>query len=210
MSGKWIKICGMTDANAVAAARDARVNAIGFVFAPSLRRVMPAAAARLAQPVRGRLECVAVTRHPEQSLVDEILREFEPDVLQTDAEDLAGLRLPRELGLLPVLRAGARVTQAGCGASGGPVLPSRLLFEGPVSGTGTTADWHEAYALARRAQLVLAGGLTAQNVTAAIARVEPFGVDVSSGVELSPGVKSPDLIAEFAAAARSAFEETGA
>lgn len=202
----WIKICGLTEERAVAAALEARVDAIGFVFAPSVRRVQPPEAARLARSARGRLACIAVTRHPEQALVDEILRDFAPDVLQSDAADLAELRLPRELALLPVLRSGDAADGT---LPGRAALPARLLFEGPASGTGRTGDWQQARMLARRTELVLAGGLDAHNVAAAIAQVRPFGVDVSSGVEAAPGVKSPERIAAFAAAARAAFEETG-
>ncbi len=65
----------------------------------------PEAAARLAAPARGRVRCVAVMRHPQQAGLDEILAAFEPDVLQTDAEDFARLRLPATLARLPVVRA---------------------------------------------------------------------------------------------------------
>src|SRR5215475_2628213 len=100
----WIKICGMTTADAVTAAVDAGVDAIGFVFADSVRQLTPHAAATLARPVRGRARCVAVTRHPKQREIDEILNGFRPDVLQTDAADFASLRLPATLERLPVLR----------------------------------------------------------------------------------------------------------
>ncbi|HSN73284.1 MAG TPA: hypothetical protein VLT59_17340, partial [Steroidobacteraceae bacterium] len=105
------------------------------------------------------------------------------------------LSVPDSLVRLPVLR------------SGGPLptrLPVRVLYEGAHSGTGSTADWTEARALSQRTELVLAGGLDAVNVAAAIAKVRPFGVDVSSGVEAAPGVKCPARIIEFVAAARSA------
>src|SRR5688572_13970128 len=105
MSGIWIKICGMTTPEAVAAALAARVDAIGFVFAESPRQITPQRAVRLAAVARGRLRCVAVTRHPSQQLVDEIVSVFQPDVLQTDVGDLRSLRLPRQLDVLPVLRA---------------------------------------------------------------------------------------------------------
>lgn len=187
----WIKICGMTTPEAVAAALDAGVDAIGFVFAKSVRRVSPEAAARLAVAARGRALCVAVTKHPAQSEVDEVLRVFKPDVLQTDASDLPALRLPAQLELLPVWR----------DAADGDV-PRRLLFEGPASGSGLTCDWTQAQWMAQRAELVLAGGLNATNVAAAIAAVRPFGVDVSTGVEARPGVKSPAAIAGFVSAAR--------
>ena len=191
----WIKVCGMTTPEAVQAALDARVDAIGFVFAESKRRVTPARAAELAQPARNRARCIAVTKHPTQSEVDEILKVFKPDVFQTDWLDLQILRLPRELTVLPVLRAGGCEPQP---------LPARVLFEGPVSGTGVPTDWPSAHAMARRTEVILAGGLSPANVAAAIAEVNPFGVDVSSGVEQTPGIKSPEKIASFVNAARAA------
>jgi len=94
------------------------------------------------------------------------------------------------------------------GADDAPAtLPGRILFEGPVSGRGVAGDWNAARRLARRTQLVLAGGLNSGNVAAAIAAVQPFGVDVSSGVEVRPGMKSPDEIVKFASAARAASED---
>ena len=191
----WIKICGMTTPAAVEAALEAQVDAIGFVFASSLRELTPAAAATLARPARGRVRCVAVMQHPTQEAVDEVLRTFAPDLVQSDAGDFARLRLPATLDTLAVVREGAAL----------PVpLPARLVFEGPASGRGRVSDWSIAAALAPHTELVLAGGLSEANVAAAIAQVHPFGVDVSSGVEESPGVKSPAAIARFVAAARAA------
>jgi phosphoribosylanthranilate isomerase len=74
-------------------------------------------------------------------------------------------------------------------------------------GTGVTVDWMAAAALARGRRVVLAGGLTPANVAEAIAVVHPFGVDVSSGVEQSPGVKDFDKVARFLSNAREAFEK---
>jgi phosphoribosylanthranilate isomerase len=191
----WIKICGMTTHEAVRAALDARVDAIGFVFAQSSRQVTAAAAANLAAPARGQVRLTAVTRHPGQRAIDEIMDVFRPDVLQTDVEDLRTLQLPRDLEVLPVFRHWQGDDQP---------LPQRLLFEGLVSGSGMPCDWRSASQMARRSQLVLAGGLNAENVAAAIAEVQPFGVDVSSGVEERPGIKNPARIARFVSAVRSA------
>ncbi|HEX4050781.1 MAG TPA: phosphoribosylanthranilate isomerase [Steroidobacteraceae bacterium] len=198
----WIKICGMRDAMAISAALEAGVDAVGWVFADSPRRVQPAEAARLAAAVRARCALVAVTLHPAQSLVDEIVRELQPDYLQSDAADLARLRLPRLLQPLPVLRDADVSREPAAHAT----LPARLLLEGPRSGHGATADWGLAAQLALRTELILAGGLNAQNVAEAIQRVRPFGVDVSSGVERAPAQKSAAMIAEFVAAARAAAE----
>src|SRR6266702_4829354 len=190
----WIKICGMTTPEAVEAAVNAGVDAIGFVFAESIRQLTPAKAASLAAPARGRVLCTAVTRHPSQQAIDEIIGVFKPDLLQTDAEDLPGLQLPPQLQLLPVFRRWQ---------GDDPPLPARLLFEGLASGTGMPCDWVSARHIARKSQLILAGGLNATNVAAAIAEVRPFGVDVSSGVEERPGIKSQAEIARFVSAARA-------
>jgi phosphoribosylanthranilate isomerase len=199
LSRVFIKICGMTTPEAVEAALACQADAIGFVFAPSVRNVTTQRAGELAAPARRRVACVAVTRHPTREQVSAILREFSPDILQTDIEDLDGLELPRTLSVLPVMRPGSSLDRA---------LPPRVLFEGPVSGSGQTADWEQAAALARRAELILAGGLNPGNVAEAIRRVQPFGVDVSSGVEHSSGIKSPQQIEKFVAAARAAALET--
>jgi phosphoribosylanthranilate isomerase len=197
----WLKICGMTTPEAVAATLDAQADAMGFVFAESVRKVTPEIAAQLAAPARGRVRLVAVTRHPSQEQVDEILRVFRPDVLQTDVADLRTLRVPAGLEILPVLRRRADMPPNTEPRSANP-LAARILFEGQTSGSGTTCDWDGAREVARRTELILAGGLNADNVARAVAEVQPFGVDVSSGVEERPGIKSPAEIARFAAAAR--------
>lgn len=194
----WIKICGLTTEDGVAAAVAAGADAIGFVFAPSKRQVNAARAVELARVAPAHVVRVAVMQHPPQNLLDEVWRVMRPDVLQTDVEDLMTLRVPAELIAVPVVRDG-RTTPA--------QLPGRMLFEGPVSGTGEKADWTAAAQLARRTQLILAGGLNSANVSEAIARVQPFGVDVSSGVECAPGIKDPTLINQFVRAARSAADE---
>lgn len=191
----FIKVCGMTSESAIVAAVECGVDAIGFVFAPSPRQLTPQRAAELSSQAPRDLLRVAVTQHPEQRTVDEICRWLEPDWLQTDVEDLATLDVPATVRLVPVLRAG-RTVQA--------PLPSRLLFEGPHSGRGAVSDWAGAAELARRTQVILAGGLHSGNVVQAIAQVQPFGVDVSSGVESAPGVKDARRMAEFVTAVRTA------
>jgi phosphoribosylanthranilate isomerase len=192
----WVKICGMTTPVAVAAALEAGADAIGFVFAESVRRVSPQVAKRLAAPARGHMTCVAVIRHATQQELERILAEFAPDVLQADWTSLARLAVPRELEVLAVVRAGHELPDP---------PPARVLFEGPVSGTGVPCDWSRARAFARATELVLAGGLNAGNVAEAIRAVRPFGVDVSSGVEEKPGLKSASKINRFVDAARQEY-----
>ncbi|MBM0104304.1 phosphoribosylanthranilate isomerase [Steroidobacter sp. S1-65] len=191
----WVKVCGLTTPDAVAAAVDAGVNAVGFVFAESKRKVTAQQAAELARDVPRHIARVAVMLHPSQAELDEVWSQFRPDVLQTDIGDLATLRVPAQLQVTPVVRAGRELPGA---------LPNRLLFEGPVSGAGATADWSIAARLATQTQLILAGGLKPSNVAEAIATARPFGVDVSSGVEARPGMKDPTKIYEFVRKARAA------
>lgn len=198
MSPPWIKVCGLTTPEAVEAACAAGVDAVGFVFhAPSPRNMTPLAARALAARVSPGVLRVAVTARPTQALVDAIVEVLAPDVLQADADVLATLRLPLGLATLPVLRTGGPVPTA---------WPARFVYEGAASGQGVRADWAAAREHARRGELVLAGGLSPDTVAAAIAAVQPFGVDVSSGVESAPGVKDPARIRAFVEAARAAVE----
>jgi phosphoribosylanthranilate isomerase len=194
----WIKICGLRTVAAIEAAAEAGADAVGFVFhAPSPRHLEPAAARALQVVVPPGVERVAVFLHPSQALVDAALEAIAPDWVQTDAEDLAGLRLPHGQRVLPVLRNGGSL----------PVpLPARCLFESGRSGAGERADWSVAAALARRTELVLAGGLDPESVAEAVRTVRPFGVDVSSGVERERGVKDAARIREFIRAAREAVQ----
>lgn len=192
----WVKICGLRTAEAVAAAAVAGADAVGFVFhEPSPRHLAPEAARELQGAVPPGVERVAVFLRPSQALVDAVLEAIAPDWVQADAADLASLVLPAGQRVMPVLRSGGPRP---------PSLPARCLFESPRSGSGERADWTEAAGLARATQLVLAGGLDAANVAAAVREVRPFGVDVSSGVERARGVKDVARIREFIGAARAA------
>ncbi len=202
----FVKICGLTDEDSVAAALDAGADAIGFVFAPSVRQISPTEAARLAAPARGRALCVAVIRHPMSAELEEIFEIFSPDWLQTDHADTSSLSAQalehlRRGRLLPVYRESEVLAAE---------LPARLLFEGAVSGAGRTADWALARAAVERTQVLLAGGLNPDNVAEAIRHVRPWGVDVSSGVESAPGKKSVQRIHQFVSAAKAATHTAAA
>lgn len=201
----WIKVCGLRTPEAVQAAVSAGVDAIGFVFCEGSPRNVSAAAARVAAAaVPAGIARVAVFLHPAQAVVDAAIEAIRPDWIQTDADDLARLTLPPGQPVLPVYRTGGHGPAA--------ALPPRLLLESARSGAGELADWSEAADWSRRTQLVLAGGLDVRNVGAALAAVRPFGIDVSSGVESSRGVKDASLIRSFVDTARVAhlrIVETG-
>jgi phosphoribosylanthranilate isomerase len=190
----FVKICGLTDATAVDAAVTAGADAIGFVFAESAREVSPQRARELCRDVSAKTIRVAVMHHPSRDRYTEVIETFAPDWIQTDAEDFASLPAAGPARPLPVFRED--------GTDGLTEFPPRLLFEGRVSGSGKTADWEEARRIAGHTELILAGGLDADNIADAIAAVRPFGVDVSSGVEYERGRKDPGKIREFVARVR--------
>lgn len=195
----FVKICGLKTSAAVRAAVDNGADAVGFVFAQSPRRVAPDVARALCEPVPANVVRIAVMRHPSVEEWLAVRDVFEPDWLQTDVADLADLELGHRCKALPVYR-NAR-------AEDEQIWPSPMLFEGMSSGSGQPADWQRAAAIAAQTDLILAGGLSVANVADAIAAVRPWGVDVSSGVETSPGIKDTDKIAEFIARARAAEKQ---
>jgi phosphoribosylanthranilate isomerase len=197
-----IKICGLTDPAAVSAAVTAGADAVGFVFYDkSPRNLTPEQAAKLAAAVPTGVQRVAVMLHPDEALWREVCDALRPDVVQTDQDDFSYLEVAKEIEKWPVLREGSV-------PENGP-LPATFVYEGVRSGQGKAVDWNTAALVARRGRMILAGGLAVDNVADAIARVAPYGVDVSSAVESSPGKKDVTLIAAFVAAARAANHDSG-
>ena len=201
----FVKLCGMTREADVDAAIAAGADALGFVFAESPRRVTAVRAAELAARMPEGILRVAVMQHPTAAEWREVLETFAPDVLQTDAEDFAGLDVPRSLRRWPVLREGI--------AAADTLPEGEFVYEGGRSGQGRSVDWNIASELARGGlptrRMVLAGGLGPDNVAEAIAQVRPWGVDASSGLESAPGRKDPQRMAAFVRAAKSVNIGTG-
>ncbi len=191
-----VKICGLATEDDVQAVVDAGANAVGFVFAESVRRVTPNQARAACASLRDGVRRVAVMLHPTNEEWVAVRDEFEPDVLQTDIEDYASLDVPDSIERWPVVREGSGVADED--------IPGAFVYEGAKSGVGETVDWTRAAHVARLGNMILAGGLDAANVATAVGVVRPFGVDVSSAVESRPGQKDPRRIREFVAAARAA------
>ena len=188
-----MKICGITELAAAEAAVEAGADAVGFVFASSPRQIDPRDAVHIAGELPPATLRVAVFRRPELGEIETVLDVFTPHLVQADHESLGGFA---GTDTLPVYREGDVFDPDG----------GRFLYEGPISGVGQTVDMARAAEVARMGDMVLAGGLRPDNVADAIRQVGPYGVDVSSGVEASPGVKDPALIRSFVAAVRAAEE----
>lgn len=199
-----VKICGVKDRSAVDAAALAGADALGFVFAVSERRISAEAAHALASDLPAFVGTVGVFRYPTVPELQSVGARFAPDLVQAEpGRDVLKHVSPGRLlavfhdsdSLLDrVLR--FRETR-------GPNA-TILLEAAGRGGRGAKPDWTRAEQAARTGPLVLAGGLTPDNVVEAIQTVRPWGVDVSSGVESAPGVKDPARIRAFIQAVRSA------
>jgi phosphoribosylanthranilate isomerase len=139
---------------------------------------------------------VAVMLHPQEEEWRAVCETFQPDVLQTDAADFSYLEVPPSIEKWPVLREGS--------VNSLKAMPRTFVYEGRMSGRGQKVDWQQAAMLARRGRMILAGGLSADNVAQAMRDVRPWGVDVSSAVESQPGRKDAGKIRAFVDAVRNA------
>lgn len=198
----FVKICGITNVDDAAVAVDAGADAIGLIFAPSSRRVEVEQAAEIAASVPGEVLVVGVFR---DHLADEVLEIA--DAVGLGAAQLHGSETVRTSRTVheqvPVLIRAM--------AAGDPQLgeidqhrPDVVLLDAPVPGGGEAFDWTLVGDLTRRHRVVLAGGLRPDNVAEAINTVGPWGVDVASGVEATPGRKDADAVRRFVTAARAA------
>ena len=196
-----VKICGITREMDARVAVDCGATAIGFVFWPnSPRAIDPHAARAIVRTLPPFVTPVGVFVDDDIDRVNEIA-----DLAGLGAVQLHGDEGPDVLERLnrPVVKALTRVDEATAAR-----WPDRVLLlvdaHDPVrrGGTGARADWDAAAGLAAKRPIVLAGGITPGNVLEAIEAVHPIGIDVSSGVEDAPGIKS-------AARIRQLFEEIG-
>ncbi len=203
----FIKVCGITRLTDALHAVQQGATALGFVFWPhSPRFVTPERAGEIIAELPSSIVTVGVfVNEPVGGIRDVVARTGITTV------QLHGDEPPAYADALdwPVMRS-VTLDEADDACAAWPAETVFLVDAiDPVrrGGTGGRVDWARAAAVARDWRVVLAGGLTPENVGSAVARVRPFGVDVSSGVEQSPGVKDFDKVARFVANARSAFEE---
>lgn len=198
----FVKICGITSAADAEAAVEAGADAIGMIFAPSRRHVDAEEARRIVAVVPDHVLTVGVFR---DHLVREVVETVEAVGLR--AVQLHGSETPQSSQAvhdrIPVLIRAL--------AAGDPQLgdvdrhgADVVLLDAPTPGSGEPFDWTLVGDLTRRHRILLAGGLRPDSVADAIDAVGPWGVDVASGVEASPGRKDHGAVREFVAAAKAA------
>ena len=216
----WIKICGNTSLKDARLAVEAGADAVGFVFAPSPRRVSAAEVAAIVPHLPAAVEKIGVFVDASLSEIYSTVRACGLTGVQLHFE--AGPEAPAKLRarLGPQLRV-LRVVHFDAGAPDRTAEQIALLSQDSqvdavlvdsrtatgVGGTGVTFDWKAArrtvFGEAARLKLVAAGGLNPENVAEAVGLLQPWGVDVVSGVEAAPGRKEPNKVGAFVARARA-------
>ena len=200
-----VKICGITRLTDARHAVACGTDALGFVFWPkSPRYIAPERAAEIIATLPVNVTTVGVFVNESVDGIKTIVERAGIGAVQLHGDETPDFA--SALGW-PVWRA-FTVERAEAMSSAWPSATTVLVDAAdPVrrGGTGVKVDWGRAAGIARAHRIVLAGGLTPENVAEAIETVRPYGVDVSSGVEDSPGVKNVDKIERFLTSARSAF-----
>ncbi len=201
-----VKICGITSSRDAELAVDAGADALGFVFyPPSPRAVSAQMAAEICACLPPFVTTVGLFVDPEPALVEETLAVAPLSLLQFHGQEAPDFCARWQRPYLKALR---------IGGDGAPLAPSPNAYVGAAGilvdafspevpgGTGRSFDWNRIPPGPR--PLILAGGLYAGNIAAAVQRVRPYGVDVSSGVERSPGVKDAGRLRAFMCALAAA------
>lgn len=204
-----VKVCGVTTVADALGCADAGVDAVGINFwSGSPRCVSRERGAEIAQALRGKARSVALFVDAGEDEIRSTLAETGVEWVQLSGDEdpaLLKLFLPRAYKSVR-LGSEADVAKA-VEFAGGEVLVDASV-PGRKGGTGVLADWDLAAKVARARTTWLAGGLTPANVAEAVRKVQPFGVDVASGVETTPGTKDLALVRAFVAAAKGAISRT--
>jgi phosphoribosylanthranilate isomerase len=200
--GLLIKVCGITNESDALLAVGLGADALGFVFAPSVRQMAPKAVERIIDRLPSGVLTVGVFRDEAPKRVVEIV-----NGIGLQAAQLHGSETPAEATYVaervPML---LKAFPAGHPDVGEPERygATLVLVDAASPGSGQVFDWRLAEGVVDPRRLVVAGGLGPGNVAAAITRLRPRGVDVASGVEREPGRKDPALLQAFVAEARRA------
>ena len=201
-----VKICGITSAEDAAAAVDAGADAIGVVLAPSPRRVALDEAAEALSVVPPLVSRVGVFVDPTPAELAEAVGRLRLDFVQLCGDELPELCGQAPAPVVKVIHIGTAFDAERAEPYRG--LVAALLIDTHVTGirggTGKTFSWHNLHELPAWAPLFVAGGLNPDNVGDAIRTLRPYAVDVSSGVETTPGHKDHEKVRAFMAAVHAA------
>ena len=211
-----VKICGLSTRETLDVALESGADMVGFVFFPPSPRHLSLETARdLGRQARGRASKAALTVDADDTMLANIVEALQPDILQLHGrETVARLRDIKQKFGLPVMKAIAVETPADLAPLPGyAAVADRILFDARApreatrpGGLGAVFDWHVLENLDLKLPFLVSGGLNAENVAQAIRLTRAGGVDVSSGVERTPGNKDPEMIRAFIRAARATEE----
>lgn len=205
-SKNFIKICGITNYDDAAASIDAGATAIGFnFFSKSKRYIAPERAKEIADKVRGNIYLVGVFVNEEYETVRSIAASVKLTYCQFHGDETAEY-VNRFGNAIKAFRINESLKNVSFDDYNTVAFLLDAFQENEYGGTGTSFNWLLAREANQFGKIILAGGLNERNVADAISTAEPWGVDVSSGVETSPGIKDKEKIKNFIATAVNAFD----
>lgn len=197
-----VKICGLTTAQDALSAAELGADAIGLVFYnKSARAVTPGQAAQICSTLPALVSIVGLFVNPSEAEVETVLKHVHLDCLQFHGDESAafcdsfGMPYMKAIRIRPDLDVKSKISEYS--------TASAILLDSydknSAGGTGIAFDWRIAQRCVQESgvKIVLAGGLSAENVAEAIRLVRPYAVDVSSGVESAPGCKSTERMSAF-------------
>jgi len=201
-----VKICGITSLQDARHATDCGADALGFVFYPgSPRCIDPDRARQIISELPPLVTTVGLFVNETPTRIRETAGYCGLNVIQLHGDETPVQCEYPPYRVIKALRLAAGADVAALAAYPVSALLLDACVPGQFGGTGQRCDWGLASRIAGRHRVILAGGLGPDNVAAAVAQVRPYGVDVSSGVELSPGRKDPDKVAQFIRSAKGAL-----
>ncbi len=201
-----IKICGIKTVDDALAAMDAGADLIGFNFYPKSPRYIDVGMCRNIMSVmrqHGRVTCVGLFVNASVAEIHATMDTCGLSLAQLHGDETVEFRDSLEERSFKAFR-GIPDDVSGFVRDDAPAFLLDASVKGLYGGSGVTADWEGAAELAKKYPLLLAGGLTPENVGEAVGRVKPWGVDVASGVELAPGKKDANKMKAFVQAVRDA------
>ena len=198
----FVKICGITNEQDALLAVALGADALGFVFAPSPRQISPALAREIVKRLPPETVTVGVFRNEAPSRIVEIVNEARLQGAQLHGHETTAMTAEVATNVRFVIKAVVAGSQDATHAN--TFAADAILVDGLHPGSGIAYDWELLQDIPTDIRLMLSGGLTPENVGAGILQVRPWGVDVSSGVEKSPGQKDAVKLRHFITNARDA------
>ena len=194
----YIKICGITEVDDAVKIAELGVNALGFIFYPKSKRyISPDKAKEIIDCLPPFINTVGVFVNEKKESVIDVLNRCPIDILQFHGDETPEYCRQFDRRIIKVFRVNKDFSFDGFFKFPASAFLLDSLVTGEYGGTGVVFDWDVAVKAKKYGKIILSGGLNPENLSSAVAKVNPYGVDISSGVEIKPGKKDISKVKEI-------------